>query len=226
MLLLILNHTPSYVMLSRLGGYTLTEVLSAARMACHSFQLVWSYIMTVITNIVVPPYAYRHTWGPRCQPQTDCKLHEEETGNCIPYVRRTPVKREIWTTARPNTPESSTERTETVITNDHIMTVVMIIPRGRCKQKANKRVRYIIFDHVTELCITDLLRCLNTKGHHWNRKLKFRVIISILLLSYRYYIHNSNTLSLYHYYVILTALCCCRWKVSDSGASTRSLSTS
>ena len=32
-------------------------------------------------------YAYRQrSWGPRCKPQTDYKLHEEEEGNCIPYV--------------------------------------------------------------------------------------------------------------------------------------------
>ena len=58
-------------------------------------------------------YAYRQrSWGPRCKPQTDYKPHEEEKGDCIPYVRSIPVKRERRIIARPSTKESSTERTD------------------------------------------------------------------------------------------------------------------
>ena len=53
-------------------------------------------------------YAYRQrSWGPRCKPQTDHKLHEDEKGNCALYVRSIPVKRERRIIARPSTPESS-----------------------------------------------------------------------------------------------------------------------
>ena len=44
---------------------------------------------------VVSSYAYRQrSWGPRCKPQADYKLHEEEKGNCILYVCSIPVKQE------------------------------------------------------------------------------------------------------------------------------------
>ena len=54
---------------------------------------VWAWISQLIDILL--SHAYRqHSWGPRCKPQTDYKLHENEKGNCIPDVRSTPLKRE------------------------------------------------------------------------------------------------------------------------------------
>ena len=50
------------------------------------------------------------SWGPRCKPQMDYKMHEEEGDICIPYVRSIPVKRERRIIARLSTPENNMER--------------------------------------------------------------------------------------------------------------------
>ena len=56
----------------------------------------------LIFSIVLYSYGQR-TWGPRCKPQTDYRLHKEVKGDCIPCARSIPLKREARSIERPST---------------------------------------------------------------------------------------------------------------------------
>ena len=85
--------------------------------------------------------SYRQrSWGPRCKPQTDYEPREEETGDCVLYVRSMPAKRERRMLARLSKPAEVDEGAAEGAELEDLVAEADVVGLGSGRRGAGRRL--------------------------------------------------------------------------------------